>query len=80
MREAHRNNFAAMDEWCELTIEDIRRIEQQDIAEMKKVRGRGVNQRGREKRGQDGGAGKAAINYWLWNHCCWRGKDVGERQ
>ena len=79
MREAHRNNFAAMDEWCELTIEDIRRIEQQDIAEMKKVRERSESA-GEGERGQDSGAGKAAINYWLWNHCCWRGKDVGERQ
>ncbi|GJP67955.1 hypothetical protein CLOP_g24712, partial [Closterium sp. NIES-67] len=34
--EAHRKCFGWMDEWCELTMEDVRRIEKENIEAMRK--------------------------------------------
>lgn len=37
-QEAHKKCFGWMDEWCELTIDDVRKIEKENIENMRKVR------------------------------------------
>jgi len=38
-RNFHRQLFCWIDEWCELTMDDIRRLEDEAKAELDKVRG-----------------------------------------